>query len=170
MKHADTLTPTETMYESRFYEAFHRVQENGYFGSAKLFRQVRIRCRGCFFSDCSKPNPHTRGKLWIVDFYIWPKMIVEIDGHDVRGDREACFHDRGLIVHHVQNRDLYEMQDAITEVHMMESKWRAVRDLRLEFHDSPDAERRRVAMNYGLLSIAGREQNPGWAFKFMEAI
>ena len=172
MKHADTLNPTETLYESRFFEAFHQVQEDGFLTGAKLLRQVRIRCKGCFFSDSEymKPTPHRRGKLWIVDFYIWPKMIVEVDGHDVRGDRNECLQSRGLVVHHIQNRNLYEMEEAVGEVHIMESKWRAVRDLRLQYHDSSDTERSWVAMNYGLLSIAGSDQNAGWAFKFMAKI
>ena len=96
------LTPTETLYESRLFEVIHRTIPR-----AKIWRQLQIRCKGC------GSEKHRKGKLWIVDFYIWPKTVIEVDGHLVNLDRDNCLRFRGLKIMHVQNRFLYHMGTAL---------------------------------------------------------
>ena len=114
MKHADNLTPTETLYESRLFEALERADpEKRYI--RKLRRQVRVRCKDGCDNKWRGGRSHRPGKLWIVDFYIWPHLVVEIDGHDIDHDRDACLHKRGLFVYHVQNSLLYQMESALAQ-------------------------------------------------------
>ncbi len=116
MKHADTLKPAETLYESRFFEAVHRAwEEPPTWFPLRMKRQVRVRCKS---RDCPAfhfpKNGHQPGKLWIVDFLIWPSIVVELDGHEIRDDRDECLAARGLVVLHFRNEQVREMDDALS--------------------------------------------------------
>ena len=104
MKHADSLTPTETLYESRLDEALLREEPHR---AHHIKRQVRVRCKGCH------SERHKRGKLWIIDFYIHRRLAVETDGHPIDRDRDLCLNHRGLTVLHIPNQRLYEMAQAV---------------------------------------------------------
>jgi len=114
MKHADTLNPAETLYESRFFEAMHRIWDDSVGFPLRMKRQVRVRCKS---RDCPafhfNEHGHQPGKLWIVDFLIWPCVVVELDGHEVRGDRDECLVSRGLLPVHLKNQDVRDMGDAM---------------------------------------------------------
>lgn len=137
MKHADSLKPTETLYESRLFEALHRVNPRLI---RHIRRQQRIRCKGC-----PPSSKHRIGKLWIADFYIWPRVIIEVDGHDPTWERDECFHSRGLYVVHIRNSDLYEIEQAEMIARNISAVLESVRLIRDLLHQFGPSTRREIA-------------------------
>lgn len=110
------LKTAETLYESRFFEALHRadIGPPGKSGliAKRVKRQVLVRCKGLCHRHYKTP-PHGPNKFWVVDFYIWPHLVVEIDGHEIKEDRDVCLKSRGLYVVHIKNEDVREIDDAV---------------------------------------------------------
>ncbi len=130
MKVHDTLKPAETLYESRFFEALHRADTTGRV-VGKIRRQVRVRCNGeCRRNVLSGTPWHDVGKLWIVDFYLWPHIVVEIDGHDINHERDSCLAARGLLVMHLSNDSIREMDWAVMAADEVLQKRRFMVDLK----------------------------------------
>lgn len=99
-----SFRPEETTFESRLFEALHRE------GVHVTRRQLKIKCKS---EHCRKDGEHQQWAAWYVDFYIWPYIVIEVDGHPVRQDRDTCLSLRGLHVIHINNGQLMSMEEAI---------------------------------------------------------